>query len=93
MSIIIGTTAIQVISDICFSKWPVGGSEELVKFLVLVEVRKCFLGKAGEPRTTVLDSVCRCQSSKEDARGSLECQPSRPSEVRQKIISGKHIWG
>lgn len=93
VSIIIGTTAIQVIREICFSKWSVGGSEELVQFLVLVGVKRYFLGKAGEPRTAVLDSVCRRQSSKENARGSVECQPSRPSEVRQKITSGKHIRG
>lgn len=68
-------------------------SEELIQCLVLVGVQRYFLGKAGEPRTIVLDSVCRGQSSEEDARGSVECQSSRPYEVREKITSGKHIWG
>lgn len=53
VSIIIGTTAIQVIREICFTKWSVGGSEEFVQFLVLVEVQRYFLEKAGDPRTSV----------------------------------------
>lgn len=94
VSIIVGTTAIHIIREICSFKMVCWWfSEELIQCLVLVGVQRYFLGKAGEPRTIVLDSVCRGQSSEEDARGSVECQPSRPYEVREKITSGKHIWG